>query len=231
VEAACNATILTIQTGIPVARIELLDEMQVKASNAYSKLTLPETPMLFLEFHGSETSVAEQSQRFGEIAAELGGGPFDWATKAEDRSRLWQARHDAYWAVMGMRPGIRALSTDVCVPISRLAECVTQSQRDLKESRLVAPVVGHVGDGNFHMLLLIDHNDADEIARAKAFLERLADRALAMDGTCTGEHGIGQGKMQYMPAEHGERTLDVMRAIKRALDPLDIMNPGKIFGM
>ena len=231
VEAACNATILTIQTGIPVARIELLDEMQVKASNAYSKLTLPETPMLFLEFHGSEASVAEQSQRFGEIAAELGGGPFDWATKAEDRSRLWQARHDAYWAVMGMRPGIRALSTDVCVPISRLAECVTQSQRDLKESRLVAPVVGHVGDGNFHMLLLIDHNDADEIARAKAFLERLADRALAMDGTCTGEHGIGQGKMQYMPAEHGERTLDVMRAIKRALDPLDIMNPGKIFGM
>jgi len=231
VEAACNATILTIQTGIPVARIELLDEMQVKASNAYSKLTLPETPMLFLEFHGSETSVAEQSQRFGEIAAELGGGPFDWATKAEDRSRLWQARHDAYWAVMGMRPGIRALSTDVCVPISRLAECVTQSQRDLKESRLVAPVVGHVGDGNFHMLLLIDHNDADEIARAKAFLERLADRALAMDGTCTGEHGIGQGKMQYMPAEHGEPTLDVMRAIKRALDPLDIMNPGKIFGM
>jgi len=231
VEAACNATILTIQTGIPVARIELLDEMQVKASNAYSKLTLPETPMLFLEFHGSEASVAEQSQRFGEIAAELGGGPFDWATKAEDRSRLWQARHDAYWAVMGMRPGIRALSTDVCVPISRLAECVAQSQRDLKESRLVAPVVGHVGDGNFHMLLLIDHNDADEIARAKAFLERLTDRALAMDGTCTGEHGIGQGKMQYMPAEHGEPTLDVMRAIKRALDPLDIMNPSKIFGM
>ena len=231
VEAACNATILTIQTGIPVARIELLDEMQVKACNAYSKLTLPETPMLFLEFHGSEASVAEQSQRFGEIAAELGGGPFDWATKAEDRSRLWQARHDAYWAVMGMRPGIRALSTDVCVPISRLAECVTQSQRDLQASRLVAPVVGHVGDGNFHMLLLIDHNDADEIARAKAFLERLADRALAMDGTCTGEHGIGQGKMQYMPAEHGEPTLDVMRAIKRALDPLDIMNPGKIFGM
>ena len=231
VEAACNATILTIQSGIPVARIELLDEMQVKACKAYSKLTLPETPLLFLEFHGSEASVAEQSQRFGEIAAELGGGPFDWTTKAEDRSRLWQARHDAYWAVMGMRPGIRALSTDVCVPISRLAECVTQSQRDLQASRLVAPVVGHVGDGNFHMLLLIDHNDADEIARAKAFLERLADRALAMDGTCTGEHGIGQGKMQYMPAEHGEPTLDVMRAIKRALDPLDIMTPGKIFGV
>jgi D-lactate dehydrogenase (cytochrome) len=130
-----------------------------------------------------------------------------------------------------MRPGIRALSTDVCVPISRLAECVTQSQRDLKESRLIAPIVGHVGDGNFHMLLLIDHNDADEVDRAKAFLERLVDRALAMDGTCTGEHGIGQGKMKYMPAEHGEPALDVMRAIKRALDPLDILNPGKIFGL
>ena len=231
VEAACNATILTIQSGISVARIELLDEMQVKACKAYSKLTLPETPLLFLEFHGSEASVAEQSQRFGEIATELGGGPFEWATKAEDRSRLWQARHDAYWAVMGLRPGVRALSTDVCVPISRLAECVTQSQRDLKESRLVAPIVGHVGDGNFHMLLLIDHNDAGEVDRAKAFLERLVDRALAMDGTCTGEHGIGQGKMQYMAAEHGEPALDVMRAIKRALDPLDIMNPGKIFGL
>jgi D-lactate dehydrogenase (cytochrome) len=229
VEAACNATILTIQSGIPVARIELLDEMQVKASNAYSKLTLPEMPMLFLEFHGSEASVAEQSERFGEIARELGGGPFEWATKAEDRSRLWQARHDAYWAVMGLRPGVRALSTDVCVPISRLAECVTQSQRDLKESRLLAPIVGHVGDGNFHMLLLIDHTDADEVERAKAFLERLVDRALSMDGTCTGEHGIGQGKMKYLPAEHGEPALAAMRAIKRALDPLDIMNPGKIF--
>jgi D-lactate dehydrogenase (cytochrome) len=231
VEAACNATILAIQSGIPVARIELLDEMQVKASNAYSKLTLPEMPMLFLEFHGSDASVAEQSQRFGEIARELGGGPFDWATRAEDRTRLWQARHDAYWAVMGLRPGVRALSTDVCVPISRLAESVTQSQRDVKESRLLAPIVGHVGDGNFHMLLLIDHTDADEVERAKAFLERLVDRALAMDGTCTGEHGIGQGKMKYLGAEHGEPALAAMRAIKRALDPLDIMNPGKIFSL
>jgi D-lactate dehydrogenase (cytochrome) len=229
VEAACNAAILTIQSGIPVARIELLDEMQVQACNAYSKLTLPETPLLFLEFHGSEASVAEQSQRFGEIARELGGGPFDWATKTEDRNRLWQARHDAYWAIMSLRPGVRALSTDVCVPISKLAECVTQSQADLKASRLIAPIVGHVGDGNFHMLLLVDNNDADEFARAEAFLERLVERALAMDGTCTGEHGIGQGKMKYMPAEHGAPALDVMRAIKRALDPLDIMNPGKIF--
>ena len=231
VEAACNATILAIQSGIPVARIELLDEMQVKASNAYSKLTLPETPMLFVEFHGSEASVAEQSERFAEIARELSGGPFEWATKAEDRTRLWQARHDAYWAVMGLRPGVRALSSDVCVPISRLAECVTQSQRDAKESRLLAPIVGHVGDGNFHMLLLIDTADTDEVERAKAFLERLVERALAMDGTCTGEHGIGQGKMKYMSTEHGEPALDVMRAIKRALDPLDIMNPGKIFAV
>jgi D-lactate dehydrogenase (cytochrome) len=229
VEAACNATILTIQSGIPIARIELLDEMQVKASNVSSKLTLPETPMLFVEFHGSDASVAEQSERFGEIARELGGGPFEWATKAEDRSRLWQARHDAYWAAMGLRRGVRALSTDVCVPISRLADCVTQSQRDAKDSRLMAPVVGHVGDGNFHMLLLIDHNDADEVERAKAFLERLVDRALAMDGTCTGEHGVGQGKMKYLPAEHGEPALAAMRALKRTLDPLDIMNPGKIF--
>jgi D-lactate dehydrogenase (cytochrome) len=229
VEAACTATILTIQSGIPIARIELLDEMQVKASNAYSKLTLPETPLLFVEFHGSDASVAEQSARFGEIARELGGGPFEWATKAEDRTRLWQARHDAYWAVMGLRPGVRALSTDVCVPISRLAECVTQSQGDAKASRLMAPIVGHVGDGNFHMLLLIDNKDADEVARAKAFLERLVERALAMDGTCTGEHGIGQGKMKYLPAEHGEPALAAMRALKRALDPLDIMNPGKIF--
>jgi len=229
VEAACNATILTIQSGIPVARIELLDALQVQACNRYSKLTLPETPMLFVEFHGSEASVAEQSQRFGEIAGELGGGPFDWTTKAEDRSRLWQARHDAYWAAIGLRPGISALSTDVCVPISRLAECVAQSQRDLAKSRLLAPIVGHVGDGNFHVLLLIDRADPGEVDRAKGFLERLADRALAMDGTCTGEHGIGQGKMKYLPAEHGEPALAAMRAVKRALDPLDILNPGKIF--
>ena len=228
VEAACNATILTIQSGIPVARIELLDEMQVKACNAYSKLGLPETPLLLLEFHGTDAGVAEQSARFGDIAAELGGGPFDWATKAEDRTRLWQARHDGYWAVKALRPGATALATDVCVPISRLAECVTELQRDLAESRLVAPIVGHVGDGNFHMSLLIDLDDADQLKRAKAFLERLVDRALAMDGTCTGEHGVGQGKMKYLLAEHGETALDTMRAIKRALDPLDILNPGKI---
>jgi D-lactate dehydrogenase (cytochrome) len=228
VEAACNTTIQTIQSGIPVARIELLDTLQVRASNAYSKLSLPETPMLFVEFHGSEVSVAEQTQRFGEIAAEFGGGPFERATQPEERTRLWQARHDAYWAQVALRPGTHALATDVCVPISRLAECVTQTQRDIAANNLVAPIVGHVGDGNFHVGLMVDLNDNDEVARVHSFLERLIERALAMDGTCTGEHGVGQGKMKYLMAEHGEPALDTMRAIKRALDPLDIMNPGKI---
>jgi len=228
VEAACNATILTIQSGIPVARIELLDELQVKASNAYSKLTLPETPMLFVEFHGSDAGVAEQSRRFGEIASEFGGGPFDWATKAEERTKLWQARHDAYWSGRALRPGAGVFATDVCVPISRLAECVTATQRDIAESRLIAPIMGHVGDGNFHLTMTFDMADAEEVARAKALHERLVARALAMDGTCTGEHGVGQGKMGYLEAEHGRPALDAMRAIKRALDPDGIMNPGKI---
>ena len=228
VEAACNATIATIQSGIPVARIELLDALQVKACNAYSKLTLPEAPMLFLEFHGSQAGVAEQSERFGEIAREFGGGPFEWATRAEDRTRLWQARHDAYFAARGLRPGAQPVATDVCVPISRLAECVTESQRDIAESRLIAPIAGHVGDGNFHMSLLIDMDDADEVMRADKFMERLVARAIAMDGTCTGEHGVGQGKLKYLGAEHGSAALEVMRAIKGALDPRGIMNPGKI---
>ena len=231
VEAACNATIMTIQSGIPVARIELLDEVQVKATNLYSKLALPEVPMLFVEFHGSDAGVAEQSERFGEIAGELGGGPFEWATKAEDRSRLWQARHDAYWAGRGLRPGAQAIATDVCVPISRLAECVTATQHDIAESHLVAPILGHVGDGNFHLTLLVDLDDRDELARAKALCERLVERALAMEGTCTGEHGVGQGKMKYLAAEYGAAALAAMQAIKRALDPDDIMNPGKIVAL
>jgi D-lactate dehydrogenase (cytochrome) len=228
VEAACNATIMTIQSGIPVARIELLDALQVRACNAYSKLSLPEQPMLFVEFHGTTQGAAEQSARFGEIAGEFGGGPFEWATRAEDRTRLWQARHDVYWAASGLRPGAKAISTDVCVPISRLAECVTESQRDSEASRLMAPIAGHVGDGNFHMLLLVDRSDSDEMARADAFMQRLVERALAMEGTCTGEHGVGQGKMKYLLAEHGEAALTMMASIKRALDPRDIMNPGKI---
>jgi D-lactate dehydrogenase (cytochrome) len=228
VEAACNAAIATIQSGIPVARIELLDELQVKATNLYSKLTLPEVPMLFVEFHGSPAGVAEQSERFGEIADDLGGGPFEWTTKPEDRTRLWQARHDAYWAGRGLRPGAQAIATDVCVPLSRLAECVTETQREIAAHGLVAPILGHVGDGNFHLTLLVDLADAAEVKAAKVLCERLVERALAMDGTCTGEHGVGQGKMKYLAGELGEPALAAMAAIKRALDPDGIMNPGKI---
>jgi D-lactate dehydrogenase (cytochrome) len=228
VEAACNAAIATIQSGIPVARIELLDELQVKATNLYSKLTLPEVPMLFVEFHGSPAGVAEQSERFGEIADDLGGGPFEWTTKPEDRTRLWQARHDAYWAGRGLRPGVQVIATDVCVPLSRLAECVTETQREIGAHGLVAPIMGHVGDGNFHLTLLVDMADAAEVKAAKTLCERLVERALAMDGTCTGEHGVGQGKMKYLAGELGEPALAAMAAIKRALDPDGIMNPGKI---
>jgi D-lactate dehydrogenase (cytochrome) len=228
VEAACNAAIATIQSGVPVARIELLDELQVKATNLYSKLALPEVPMLFVEFHGSPAGVAEQAERFGEIARDFAGGPFEWATKPEDRSRLWQARHDAYWAARGLRPGAQAFATDVCVPISRLAECVTATQREIAELGLVAPILGHVGDGNFHLSLMVDMSDAAEVEAAKTLCERLVERALAMDGTCTGEHGVGQGKMKYLTGELGSPALGAMAAIKRALDPDDIMNPGKI---
>jgi D-lactate dehydrogenase (cytochrome) len=231
VEAACQATILTIQSGIPVARIELLDALQVRACNLYSKLSLPEQPVLFVEFHGTDAGVAEQSERFGDIAKELGGGPFDWAVRAEDRTRLWQARHDAYWAARALRPGAQAVASDVCVPISRLADCLRETQHDIEASRLVAPILGHVGDGNFHLSLMVDLDDAGEVTRAKDLLERLVERALAMDGTCTGEHGVGQGKMKYLKAEHGEPALAAMRALKRALDPLDILNPGKIVAL
>jgi D-lactate dehydrogenase (cytochrome) len=231
VEAACKATIATIQSGIPVARIELLDALQVKASNAYSKLTLKETPTLFVEFHGSDASVAEQAKRFGEIAGDLGGGPFDWTAKAEDRTKLWQARHDAYWAVINMRPGCQAFATDVCVPISRLAECVSATQEDIKKFNLIAPIVGHVGDGNFHVAVLLDMNDAAEVARAQEFNTRLIERSLSMDGTSTGEHGVGEGKMKYLEAEHGKTGLEVMRSLKKALDPENIMNPGKIVSL
>jgi len=228
VEAACNAAIMAIQSGIPIARIELLDELQMKATNIYSKLALPEAPTLFIEFHGSQASVAEQSARFGEIAADLEGSAFEWATKPEDRTRLWQARHDAYWAGRALRPGAQALATDVCVPISRLAECVTATQREIAELGLVAPILGHVGDGNFHLTLLVDMADTAEVKAAKTLCERLVERALAMDGTCTGEHGIGQGKMKYLAGELGTPALAAMAAVKRALDPDDIMNPGKI---
>jgi D-lactate dehydrogenase (cytochrome) len=228
VEACCNAAILTIQSGIPVARIELLDALQVRAVNMHSKLGLRETPMLLMEFHGTEASVAEQSQRFGEIAADLGGGPFEWTTRPEERTRMWEARHRAALSNFALRPGAKMIPTDVCVPLSRLAECVVETQADIAATGLVAPIVGHVGDGNFHVTMLIDTNDPEEIKVAKAVNERLVERALAMDGTCTGEHGVGQGKTKYLLAEHGLPAIEAMRAVKRALDPDDIMNPGKM---
>ncbi|WP_454915626.1 FAD-binding oxidoreductase [Xanthobacter sediminis] len=226
--AACDTVIATIQSGIPVARIELLDEVQVKACNAYAKLGLAEVPTLFLEFHGTEASVHEQAERFGALAAEYGGGPSVFSVKPEERSKLWQARHDAYWAALLLRPGAKAVATDVCVPISRLADCVEETKADITAMGLIAPIVGHVGDGNFHTVLMVKTDDPDDLAKAKRFMARLVERALAMGGTSTGEHGIGQGKMTYMAAEHGDGALDVMRAVKRALDPQNIMNPGKI---
>jgi D-lactate dehydrogenase (cytochrome) len=228
VRGACQATIMAIQTGIPVARIELLNAEQVRACNSYSKLSLPETPLLLLEFHGSENEVAEQSKNFHEIAKECGGGEFTWTTRPEDRTKLWQARHDAYWAVKALRPGAGVVATDVCVPISRLADCVTETEADLKRLKLQSPIVGHVGDGNFHCSLLCDVEDRDEMARGEDFMHRLVERAQAMGGTCTGEHGIGQGKQKYLKAELGPEAIDAMRAVKQALDPQNIFNPGKI---
>ncbi len=228
IEDACNAVILTIQSGIPVARIELLDALQMKACNGYSGLSYQETPTLFVEFHGSPESVELQARQFGEIASEFGASDFLWTTNPEERARLWKARHNAYWAQKSLIPGAAILSTDVCVPISRLAECVAATQEDSAAHGLTAPIVGHAGDGNFHVGLLFDDKDPADVARAEAFVERLNARALAMDGTCTGEHGIGQGKMPFLEAELGD-ALDLMRQIKHSLDPDNIFNPGKIF--
>ncbi len=228
VKAACDAVILTIQMGIPIARIELLDEMQMRACNAYSGLAYAERPTLFVEFHGTEQTVALQSEQFAEIAAECGGDRFSFAADAEERSRLWKARHDAYWASRALAPQLNALSTDVCVPISRLADCVVETQRDIREHGHLAPIVGHAGDGNFHVLILFDDKDPADVARAEAFVSRLNARALSMGGTCTGEHGIGQGKMSFLAQELGG-AVDLMRSIKRSLDPDNIFNPGKIF--
>jgi D-lactate dehydrogenase (cytochrome) len=228
VEAACDTVIATIQYGVPVARIELLDALQVKAVNAYSKLSLPEAPLLLLEFHGSAASVAEQAEVFGEISGEHGGRGFEFTTREEERTRLWQARHDAYWACLALRPGAKGISTDVCVPVSRLAECVVAAQEKTEEMGFVAPVVGHVGDGNFHVLLLIDMEDAGEVARAERFVGWLNELAISMGGTCTGEHGIGQGKAAYLERELGPEAMAVMAAVKAGIDPLNIFNPGKL---
>ncbi len=228
VEAACNAVIMTIQYGLPVARIELLDALTVEAVNAYSKLSLPVSPLLLLEFHGSEASVKEQAETFGDIAQEYGGSGFVFTTREEERNRLWQARHDTYWAGLALRPGSKGLSTDVCVPVSRLAECVTAAQDKALELGFKAPIVGHVGDGNFHVLLLIDVDDNQELARAEHFIGWLNDLAISMDGTCTGEHGIGQGKADYLERELGAPAMAMMEAIKHSVDPQNIFNPGKM---
>ena len=228
IEDACQAVMLTIQMCLPIARIELLDAMQIKACNQYANLNLTETPTLFVEFHGTEAHVREQAQMFTDIIEEFGGHDFSWDTNEAERKRLWQARHNAYHASSALRPEASALSTDACVPISRLAECVSATAKDIEASGMIGPIVGHVGDGNFHVLLLVDTNNPEEIATAEAIIGRLATRAIEMDGTCTGEHGIGQGKQKYMQQEHGN-ALVLMQAIKSALDPNNILNPGKIW--
>ncbi len=227
VDDAVNTTILTIQSGIPIARIELVDAMQMRAINKFSGLGYPERPTLFYEFHGTEAGVAEQIDSVKAISDEFGGDDFQYAVRSEDRTKLWQARHDSHYANMQLRAGAKAWPTDVCVPISRLAECIAQTRRDIEDSGLLAPIVGHVGDGNFHVDMVLDPDDADEVARAVALNERLVARALAMDGTCTGEHGVGYGKMDKLVDEHGP-AVEVMRSLKRTLDPLNLMNPGKV---
>ena len=227
-EACVNAVINTMQCGVPVARIELLDDVQMDACIRYSNLGgLEARPTLFLEFHGSSADVAEQARDVGAVAEDFGGTAFRWTANQEERSELWQARHDVYHACTALVPGRRLWSTDVCVPISRLAECLLETRRDIDETGLIAPIVGHAGDGNFHCGIVVDPDDPEEMARATAFNKRLVTRALGMEGTCTGEHGIGLGKIESLEAERGE-AVDVMHAIKRALDPSGAMNPGKV---
>jgi D-lactate dehydrogenase (cytochrome) len=228
IEGAINTVIQTIQLAVPVARIELLDSVQMDSVNKFSKLDYPVKDTLFLEFHGTQAGVKEQAEIVQAIASEHGGGEFKWTTRQEERTHLWQARHDVTYANKALKPGCEIWATDVCVPISKLAECIMETKKDLTQSFLVAPLVGHVGDGNFHLGFLIDRNNPAEIAEAERLNDRLVMRALALDGTCTGEHGIGLGKMKFLTAEHGE-AVSVMREIKRALDPLNILNPGKIF--
>ena len=232
VRSACNTTIQTIQSGLPIARIELLDTLSVRAFNAFAHLTLPENPMLLVEFHGTEASVAEQAQRFGEIVADNGGGNFIWATKPEERTKLWQARHDGFWAQMTLRPG-RAALRDRHLRADLAPRRMRRGDARGHQGRrgLVAPIVGHVGDGNFHVSPLVDMSNAHEIEAAEAFASRLAHRAIAMGGTCTGEHGIGQKKIAYMEDEHGAPAVDLMRRVKAAFDPMNLFNPGKVFAV
>ena len=228
IDSAVQAVIQTIQLGVPVARIELLDTLSLKAINLFSKTTLAEAPTLFFEFHGSPAGVAEQAQTVQAIADELGGAGFEWATRPEDRTRLWQARHDAYFACLQLKPGCRCFPTDVCVPISRLAECIAETNADIARVHIPIALFGHVGDGNFHLVVLVDCDNPKDMAEAAWISQRVVERAIALEGTCTGEHGIGLGKRKYMVAEHGPVAVDVMRALKSALDPQGLLNPGKI---
>ncbi len=227
VRSAADATILTIQMGIPVARIELVDQAYMKAINNYSKTDYPELDTLFLEFHGTLAGVTEQAKLFEEISREFGSSDFQWAEKEEDRNQLWRARHDAYYAGLAVSPGTRGYVTDVCVPISKLADCIEQTQKDIASTGLFAPIIGHVGDGNFHATIFIEPDDNEMFEKALNIDQRLVKRALDMGGTCTGEHGIGLGKLKHMRDEHGDGAVEVMKLIKQALDPLNIMNPGK----
>ena len=227
VRNAVDTVIATIQMGIPMARIELVDADTARAFNAYADAGLPERPHLMIEFHGSDTSVAEDAQRFGEVAAEYGAEGFQWSARTEDRNRLWRMRHDAYYALKAERPGMRAMATDICVPISKLAEAIEETQADIAASGMYGPILGHVGDGNFHATIFIDPDDPTSLATAKELAHRMAKRALAMGGTVTGEHGVGMGKMRYMAEEHGE-AWGVMAQMKRTLDPQNILNPGKM---
>jgi D-lactate dehydrogenase (cytochrome) len=228
IDSAVQAVIQTIQLGVPVARIELLDALSLQAINLFSKTTLAEAPTLFFEFHGSPAGVAEQAETVQAIAGELGGANFAWATHPEDRSRLWQARHDAYFACLQLKPGCRCFPTDVCVPISRLAECIAETSADIAQVHIPIALFGHVGDGNFHLVVLVDRDNPQDMAEAAWISERVVERAIAMEGTCTGEHGIGLGKRKYLVAEHGDVAVEVMRALKQALDPGNLLNPGKV---
>ena len=229
VHSAIDTVVQVIQMGVPVARCEFVDAVAIRAINGYSKLSLPESPHLFFEFHGSEAGVKEQVETVEAIVAEHGGQDFQWAATPEERSRLWEARHNVYFAALQLRPGCRSIVTDACVPISRLADCLVQTAEDLRESGLVAPMVGHVGDGNFHVQMLVDDAAVHELRAAEALNERLVRRALSMDGTCTGEHGIGLHKQGFLVEEVGATGVDLMRRIKHALDPAGLMNPGKVF--
>jgi D-lactate dehydrogenase (cytochrome) len=231
VKHAVDCVIQAIQLGVPLARAEMLDALTIQAINAHSRTSLTAAPTLFLEFSGSAAQVAEQGEALQAIAQEQGGGGFEWATRPEERSRLWTPRHHAYFACLQLRPGSRSFTTDACVPISQLADCLAETVEDIRQSGLTAPVFGHVGDGNFHCLLLVDPSRPDEVRTAEELSERLMRRALRHDGTCTGEHGVGLHKVPYLEEEHGAATVEVMRRIKRALDPHDILNPGKVVAL